>query len=441
MTEMAYGVEADYDQPMPVLEGVLDRKARLVDWLMALYLLTVGVLQATPYWRGSTYIAYAVPVILLIQLRTNRASRIPELWFFLAMMAWIGFTTAIATFRLASAITAWYLIKIYIMAVFLIIVCDSLPKLLLLMRAIVLGGTVVVLVGVVAGLPSVIEGGERIGGIAENPNASAAIVLFTGLAGLMTLPFSGKLWKTYIWALLALSLVALLGTGTRTAIICLAVVSLAYVLFEYGRHMKEHWKVIVPIVAIMILVPYIAIRYFGDSPALRRMGDLIGQLERGRGAAADSRMQIYIHGWHLFLSHPLVGIGAGTYRFYGPGGLAHTHTTFLELLVTNGVPGFLLYVGLIAGLWLRLRRLVRIFRHDRKMRNGLNAARAFVVAVVAHGMLSTTYQSKFAIFALAVLIGFSARLLHAVRQEEAYQVSYEESDEPASRPAWALPLS
>jgi len=438
VTEIAYDAEADYLPDLPVLDDISGRRMRLIGWLMALYLLAVGALQATHYWRISTYIAYAIPFILLMQLRTNRASHIPELWVFAGMIAWVVVSTATSAYKLASLLTAWYLTKIYVMAMFLIILSDSLPKLLVFMRAIVLGATVVVLVGVVVGLPSVIAGGERIGGIADNPNASAAAVLFGSLAGLIILPFSGKLWKIFVWAYLGLALIAVLSTGTRTAVVCMVAVVLAYVLFEYGRHMREHWKVVLPIVLILVLIPYVAIRYFGESPALRRMAELLSELERGRGAASDARLEIYLHGWGVFLAHPLFGIGTGCYRFYGAA--AHTHTTFLELLVTNGVPGFLLYVALMGFLWFRLRRLVRIFRHDRRMRNGLNGARAFLVGLGVHGMLATTYQSKYAMFILAVLIGYSARLMHAIR-EEAYRESYEAGEELAPPPAWAAPVS
>ena len=78
------------------------------------------------------------------------------------------------------------------------------------------------------------------------------------------------------------------------------------------------------------------------------------------GSAAQ-RWEINKTAFRIFKDHPVTGIGIGCYpwanRLYAPKlGLRDTHDTYMNLAVELGVPGLLLWLGMIASVLRRWRR-------------------------------------------------------------------------------------
>ena len=424
----------------------------VVAWVYGIFFVVLGALQATGYYRGSTYVAYVVFGLTLLRFNSSSVGRIPEFWLLVALMAWYYVTIVAVPPRLQELAwrSSWYATKIHVMALMVMLVATSFRRGLLFLKCLLIGAAFVAVVGAVYSMPVVAEGGGRVAGVAANPNSSAGVVLFGGLAAIILLPIVGKVWKTFIWVYFALAVVALLGSGTRGAVICLSAAILAYFTFEHARYVKDHWKTIVPILIVLIAIPYAAVTSFGQNPTVERMTELTHRISRGE--PGDDRLVIYSHAWNLFKQHWVLGIGTGTYRYYS-GGLSHTHTTFLELLLTKGPVGFLLYYLMVLCLWLRLRKLLKIYRENRYVRGWINGGRAFIVALLLHNLVSLDHENKFAMFILATLVGLTARLSWAVDEYQAgHLAEYEyegdpevlpggaETDQPAHETSGAAPV-
>ena len=104
--------------------------------------------------------------------------------------------------------------------------------------------------------------------------------------------------------------------------------------------------------------------------------------------------------YRIIADSPLIGTGAGTYRWvfptykderFGPYFYEHAHNDFLEILAEQGIIGFSL---LAAGITLIFVRVVRAFvrRHDPLMRGALFATIAGCVSLLVHGLVDFNLQ-------------------------------------------------
>jgi len=97
--------------------------------------------------------------------------------------------------------------------------------------------------------------------------------------------------------------------------------------------------------------------------------------EGGLENASSGRVAPALAAWEMFRDHPWTGVGPGAYHYgytayktrvwerYGNAIRGTTPTTFgdahndhLQLLAETGVPGYLLFLGVIAALWLAVRQ-------------------------------------------------------------------------------------
>jgi len=424
----AVGYEPEVELEPPVaLESAFTDRPGLVDWLTALYILAVGTLQATIYWHYSTYLAYVIAAAFVLLLRLNRILRIPEFWLYFSLIAWFYVTALFSDFRSTSAFGAWYVTKIYVFGMFVIVRCTSIAKTKLFLKMLILGAGIVAMVGVLTGYSAVTGGGERVLGMTRQANAFGHMLLYGVLGGLMLLPLVGKFWRIFIFGYFTMAFLAMLGSGSRGSALAAFAAAVAYFGLEYARNIRANLKVILPAAAIVIALPIIAIKVFPQSPLSER---LMAILQHGGEASARGRIGMYSQAWNLFLEHPVFGVGFGTYYFYS-GRYAYTHTAFMELLACTGLLGFVLYYGLIFTLWRRLSRLLKAYRDHPQMRKWLNASRAAIIGIVTHGAFAVTHYEKMTTILIGVMAGVSARLLWGVREFERAH-SLELMEEPAS---------
>ena len=120
-------------------------------------------------------------------------------------------------------------------------------------------------------------------------------------------------------------------------------------------------------------------------------------LDRSQNAGIDLRLHVWGDAWRMFLAHPLVGIGVGTFdqvAYQMPGNHAiadfhlngwHAYNTLLHVLTEAGVPGLAAWIFL----WfVVVRALVRAWQTgDRQHRLFSSAA---LVSVAAFQILSMT---------------------------------------------------
>jgi len=393
----------------------------LVDWVIAFYLLALGALQATPYWYASTYVAFLIPPAFFLMFQADRCTSIPEFWLAVGLLGWMALTSMISPHSSESVQATWFIGKIFMVGLFVMARCNSLPTMKLYIKALLIGVATVAAAGAVMGYGSVSRGGDRVAGVASQVNALGGQLLAGIVAGMLLLPFVGKTWRMVIIGFFLASFISLLASGSRGAAVAVGAAVMTYFALEYIRNILHNWKLILPAAIVLIALPIIAVEVFPDSPLVARMTGLVES--KGLGGGQMSRWHIYVHAWGLFCEHPILGTGMGTYRHYSE--FVYTHTSFLELLTGAGLFAFVLYYAIIVVAWMRLTRLVKLLRHHPASRKCLNAGRAALVGLVIHGAFAVTIQGKASVVLICMLAGFSARLLWAIRQDlHAYDTDF-----------------
>ncbi len=322
-------------------------------------------------WSARFAVAFFLLVTLSIAWSTDRHTSI---------VRWIGFATyvvagMIASVRLGKTDT----IRWYVFA---------------LSSFVILG----LLVELIRGTFHPFSAGYRFGGInVANATGSESVILaFASLAAMRVAPLSrSRLYP----AALVVAFGVLLLTRSRTALICL-VASLAIVygivylrsvrlaLFFYGS-------------ALLLSLPFVL-----SSAGLLNLDQLlsVGRSDAS-GDALTGRVPLWTELYEEYVtSRPVLGFGYGA--FWTPGriekisydqqwNIAAAHSSYLDAVLSLGVPGGLLYVMVILTLLARALRLAR-----RSKPEGFFFACLLVSAIIDGATESETwYLSSIYLFA------------------------------------------
>ena len=399
------------DQPVIFGQAPRPGSTNLFDWVMALYIMAVSTLQATTIWYVSTWIGYGVLGAFLLSRHYFDIVRIASFWAILGCILWAWVAASQATHTTLAVASTWYFTKIMIFGLMIMIACRRPEKLSLYLKAMVVGSLFLAVPGALLGYDVVAAGGERMTGIAKQENAYGSALFFGFLAGMILLPMASWRWKAVTWLYFAAAFISLLSSGSRGAAVSVLAAIGAYFVLEYLRNLQVNIRVILPALALMAVFPLVAWWWFPDSPLVIRMASFV----TGEKGADSGRFQLYEEAWWMFKSSPLFGLGFGTYIAYT--GASYTHTTFLELLVAGGAPAFLLYYTLFVQLWWKLGRLVKKCKGHAPTRKTLNALRAVVLALVAHGAFQVDIYSKIPNLLLCAALGLAARELWQVQDD------------------------
>ena len=187
--------------------------------------------------------------------------------------------------------------------------------------------------------------------IYNNPNDLAAMALLALGAALSLSAWTAQ--KTIIrWAAAACAatfLIVILLTQSRGGILGL---TLGFAPPLFARLFK---KPLIPICVAISIVVAISILPQSLWVRLSGMRDLTSTAtiaEADPEGSAAQRWEIQKTAWKIFSDHPLVGVGLGCYpvanRRYAPNlGARDTHNTYLNLAAELGIPGLLMWVGLV----------------------------------------------------------------------------------------------
>ena len=190
--------------------------------------------------------------------------------------------------------------------------------------------------------------------------------------GVLTL-FSQKNHRNWVLGAISISAIALIQTGSRGAIVALAVgLVVGFTAYVFWARNKA-WAIALFISLSLGVSGYVVIKNFGiDHPALASFWDSHSNLKRLFWTAdIKDRLQI----WRLTLpgiaQRPIFGWGPGNYEMLfdahyipeegcAPQGLNDPHNLVLELLSTKGVVGILaflfLWATLLKSLFLSVRQ-------------------------------------------------------------------------------------
>ncbi len=167
-----------------------------------------------------------------------------------------------------------------------------------------------------------------------------------------------------IGAAVAMMLVALVLTMTRSSWLGFAAGAVLIGALRY--------RMLIPALAVvLVLVFLIAPRQYRERLSLMfTMQKTELQGETGGEAVVQSnqsRMRMWRTGWRMFVEHPVVGVGDGEmytmYRTYVPDAIkdegGHLHNTYIHVLATHGIIGFIAMLALFAAIVRREWRIIR----------------------------------------------------------------------------------
>ena len=127
-----------------------------------------------------------------------------------------------------------------------------------------------------------------------------------------------------------------------------------------------------------------------------------------RGASLEARLIIWQRAFEVFKTHPIFGIGPGTFGnyfpFYPEWGVPQPHNIFLAFLLQTGLLGFIGFIGVLT--W--------FFRAGFKLLNIncylLIVIMSIMVYILVHGLADTTYWKNDLSAVFWLVIGLMAAL-------------------------------
>ena len=119
--------------------------------------------------------------------------------------------------------------------------------------------------------------------------------------------------------------------------------------------------------------------------------------------SAENRLQIMKTAWHIFITNPVVGVGIGCYneaneRYAPELGKRDAHNTYLGLAAETGLPGLVLWLGLVGSVLLQLRRRRQAIEADDRTIQVLWIRKAMVAYLVAGLFASYSGLTVFYLF-------------------------------------------
>ncbi len=241
----------------------------------------------------------------------------------------------------------------------------------------------------------------RFRGLTSDPNILGLHLLIV-IPLLFLLFFQKEKWtdKLGIAFLFLFSILGLVATFSRSSTIGLFVI-LLYLFYRYRTR-----KIIVILVSLLFFLAL----YFVPADFWARILS-VGKINQD--PSLRWRAGLYAGAWHLFLHHPILGIGAGNFVLQSHIFVAQhlaVHNTLLEIAVETGFFGFLAFLILISIVLLRLKNILILRANNPKSPLALYA---FGLLVAFLGILVVSFfYSIEEYFVLWTLFGLASSLYY-----------------------------
>jgi len=191
-----------------------------------------------------------------------------------------------------------------------------------------------------------------------------------------------------------ISLVMVLASGSRAAIIDCVIGIIGLIIIEYG--FRKARKTIMAFIFAGLAV-YIMFTYFDDMTIVRRL-DTFSNLFYSTGVADNStttRLGMIQYGLEQFIYRPIQGYGINNFRVLyqqATGWDTYSHNNFVELLVDVGIVGFSLYYYIY----------YIILRQAKKLSVGTTTIFVLILITIVDGVFGPNYYEKslYIIFAM-----------------------------------------
>lgn len=255
----------------------------------------------------------------------------------------------------------------------------------------------------------VVTGGLRVYGVVGEPNYFALLLMPFAFIALYQFWYAKRLWqRIYFGYLFLCSALVTIFSLSRAAMIVFPIVAIV----AFIRNKK--WKQLLIVLAIM------AVLFFIVFPEWMLRGlHLIELLSPRRVYSIQMRWGYLLSGLNMFLNHPIFGVGAGCVRRVFPqyrvedivhvaASEAVTHNTYVEILASTGLVGFIPFLGIIYSSLRNYRKAVIKFdRIGEKSMSKLVEGIGFGFVAYLMGILFLTWPHHVVFW---LLIAFSSLL-------------------------------
>lgn len=187
-------------------------------------------------------------------------------------------------------------------------------------------------------LPAIMAGGSRIGDSASGNVNALAINLCSFFA---VLSFEAiYLERKRLFPLLVILSLFILLTGSKKGVVGIFII---IVILFAGKYRLKVWKYILPIIILLLVYELIMNNSYFYAIIGRRVDAFFSALEtKQSNNSTGERLSMYQLGWNYFRSSPWLGNGYGYFAKYSLFS-TYSHSNYIELLVSFGLLGFLLY--------------------------------------------------------------------------------------------------
>lgn len=246
---------------------------------------------------------------------------------------------------------------------------------------------------------------DRFAGTLTNANTAAIFSLTVLWAAMLLLVRSGfQSLKVALYLLpVGLALLIIYYSGSKKGLLGLAMLALFMARLLYIRRKSSLWQKSLVIAVSIVLV--IVVGYFiYTSPFFFRMEQLFGGLsnisDANRLDLAKEAVSVWLMNGRTFV------MGVGYDQFWKFSSLGtYAHSTPLELLASNGLVGFLLFMGFLYLLW---RKFVRLYRmtSDQDLKSLFFAVMIFLLIYSFFMLAAVLHESRELLPILGCLAAF-----------------------------------
>ena len=322
---------------------------------------------------SSNYLLYfaAFPALLglLLSGGLRRAFRLKTSWYLLGFLVLMAIASVFSTWMGGSIPVAWiYFRTSWICFLLLAGLIMTRKELWGMLQVIVFSAAVNVLIAVF--MRSTMAEGVRYGveaGTNSNPNDFAAVLIlvlpFLGLV--LFTPRRNMLLRLAALAFLLVGLYKALSSGSRGALVGIAIASL-YIIAK----LPSRLKVLAVLGGLMIcLIMVIAL----PKGTIERLETWKSGSANEAAGSAEMRKQLFQKSLLITLQHPLLGVGPAEFADYegkttkeetGQKGLWHgTHNSYTQISSENGIPAAICFLMALGSSY---RLIQRVFQRTKR---------------------------------------------------------------------------
>lgn len=230
--------------------------------------------------------------------------------------------------------------------------------------------------------------GVRLGAPITNVNT---IGLYSATTGIICFFYGYVKKRKWCYALLILPLLTAFGSGSRKALVMLAlgVIFLIFMKYRESISIKGFFKLVAMICVIGIIIYWMSTMPIFQG-AFERLEQMLGLKGTMRDGSTRIRMRMIDVGWDYFKAHPYTGVGIGNSGYITLeyiGWRTYFHNNFIEILACVGIFGFLIYYAMYAYLVIGLYQVA--------VKTGDDYATLMLIIIVTQLILSYGFVSYY----------------------------------------------